>query len=88
MRHLMQALANRETLLERRHNEQDHALLWDKLTLAQKFAASSLIQFGYDLAFLRNSKMGSVAVLLCDGNTATITGDGEIDTGPNLKIRS
>lgn len=83
----MQALANRETLLERRRSEQDDSLLWDKLTLAQKFAASSLIQFGYDLAFLRNSNRGNVAVLLCDGNTATITGDGEIDTAPNLKIR-
>ncbi len=84
----MQALSERETLLERRRSEHDDSLLWDKLTLAQKFAASSLIQFGYDLAFLRSSSMGNLAVLLCDGNTATITGDGEIDTSPSLKIRS
>lgn len=83
----MQALSQREELLERRHVTPDPSLLWDKLTLAQKFAASSLIQFGYDLAFLRNSNTGSVAVLLCDGNAATITGDGEIDTSPNIKIR-
>ncbi|WP_286263507.1 hypothetical protein [Thalassotalea atypica] len=84
----MQALSERESLLERRHNAQDYSLLWDKLTLAQKFAASSLTQFGYDLAYLRNSNSGSVAILLCDGNAATITGDGEIDTAPNVKIRT
>lgn len=83
----MLAISERESLLERRRTEQDDSLLWDKLTLAQKFAASSLIQFGYDLAFLRHSNLGSVAVLLCDGNAAVITGDGEIDTAPNIKIR-
>jgi len=83
----MQALSEREVLLERRHYDQDQSALWDKLTLAQKFAASSLTQFGYDLAFIRNSQSGSLAVLLCDGNKATITGDGEIDTAPQIHLR-
>gem|GEM_PF-341913 len=83
----MQAVAEREVLLERRHYVPEQSNLWDKLSLAQKFAASSLTQFGYDLAFIRGSSNGSIAVLLCNGNAATITGEGEIDTSPNIKIR-
>lgn len=83
----MQALATRESLLERRQYHPEQSALWDKLTLAQKFAASSLNQFGYDLAFIRNNKSGSIAVLLCDNACATITGEGEIDSSPSLTIR-
>ena len=83
----MQALSDREVLLERRHSDQDQSTLWEQLTLAQKFAASSLTQFGYDLAYIRNSQAGSLAILLCDGNKATITSDGEIDTAPHINIR-
>ena len=83
----MQATAEREVLLERRQYEPEASALWDKLSLAQKFAASSLTQFGYDLAFIRSSSAGSLAVLLCDGNAATISGDGEIDTSPDISIR-
>lgn len=83
----MQAVMEREALLERRHYVPEHSSLWDKLTLAQKFAASSLTQFGYDLAFIRSSNTGSMAILLCDGNKATISDDGEIDTSPNITIR-
>lgn len=83
----MQAALEREVLLERRHYQADYSVLWDKLSLAQKFAASSLTQFGYDLAFIRNSSMGSLAVLLCDGNVATISDEGEIDTSPTITIR-
>ncbi len=83
----MQAVMEREVLLERRHYVPEHSSLWDKLSLAQKFAASSLTQFGYDLAFIRNSNAGSMAILLCDGNVATITDDGEINTSPEITIR-
>lgn len=84
----MQATLEREVLLERRQYVGEQASLWDKLSLAQKFATSSLTQFGYDLAFIRNSNAGSMAVLLRDGNAATISNDGEIDTSPNIVIRS
>jgi hypothetical protein len=77
----------REVLLERRHYTPEQATLWDKLSLAQKFAASSLTQFGYDLAFIRTSTVGSLAILLCDQNAATITDDGEINTSPEIIIR-
>lgn len=83
----MYAVSEREVLLERRHYDAEQEALWDKLSLAQKFAASSLNQFGYDLAFIRNSKAGSIAVLICNDSAATISEDGEIDTSPELKIR-
>nr|WP_184423482.1 hypothetical protein [Thalassotalea piscium] len=77
----------RAVLLERRHYTPEQASLWDKLSLAQKFAASSLTQFGYDLAFIRTSAVGSIAVLLCDQSPATISDDGEINTNPEIIIR-
>lgn len=83
----MSAVLEREVLLERRQYTPQQINLWDKLSLAQKFATSSLTQFGYDLTFIRNSRDGSLAILLCDNNTATITDDGEINTSPNITIR-
>jgi hypothetical protein len=83
----VQALLDREVLLERRHYTAEQSNLWDKLSLAQKFATSSLTQFGYDLAFIRSSSAGNLAVLLCDSNAATISDDGEIDTAPAITIR-
>lgn len=85
----MQAAAQRETLLERRMQSNTPSnTLWNKLSLAQKFAASSLTQFGYDLTFIRNSNTGSLAILLCNGNAATISSEGEINTSPNIVIRA
>lgn len=83
----MQAIMEREALLERRQSVSDTSALWDKLSLAQKFAASSLTQFGYDLAYVREQQEGSMAILLCDNNAATISADGEINTAPSIDIR-
>ncbi len=83
----MQAIMEREALLERRQSVSDTSTLWDKLSLAQKFAASSLTQFGYDLAYVREQQEGSMAILLCDNNAATISADGEINTAPAITIR-
>ncbi len=83
----MQAIMEREALLERRVSVEDQSSLWDKLSLAQKFAASSLTQFGYDLAYIREQQDGNTAVLLCDNNAATITSDGEINTSPSIHLR-
>lgn len=84
----MQTSVQRETLLERRaHASDETSTLWAKLSLAQKFAASSLSQFGYDLVYIRYGNNGSLAILLCNGNAATISIEGEIDTSPNISIR-
>ncbi len=85
----MQATVQREALLERRVQDSvAPGSLWNKLSLAQKFATSSLTQFGYDLTYIRNSNIGNLAILLCNGNAATISTEGEIDTSPNIVIRS
>ena len=84
----MQASAQRAALLARRQQSVAVETLWGKLSLAQKFAASSLAQFGYDLTFIRNSNAGNLAILLCNGNPATISSEGEIDTSPDIIIRA
>jgi hypothetical protein len=83
----MQALSQREVLLERRQQNAVVETLWEKLSLAQKFSASSLAQFGYDLTYIRNSNAGNLAILLCNGSAATISSEGEIDTSPDIVIR-
>ncbi|NQY64225.1 MAG: hypothetical protein HRT38_10925 [Alteromonadaceae bacterium] len=83
----MQATSMKEVLLERRHDTPEQSNLWDQLSSAQKFATNSLNQFGYDLAFVRSSTNGNMAILLCNGSPATITGEGEINTSPQITIR-
>lgn len=84
----MHAVFEREALLERRQYTPQQSKMWNKLSLAQKFATNSLAQFGYDLSFIRHSKSGNIAILLCDNNTATISDDGEISTLPSIVIRT
>jgi len=83
----MQAISERELLLERRQYTHEQATLWDKLSLAQKFAASSMTQFGYDLSFIRNSNNGNLAILQCNGKAATINSEGDVNTTPDIIIR-
>jgi hypothetical protein len=84
----MAAAMQREYLLERREEVLDDTdKLWESLTLAQKFAASSLAQFGYKLNFIRDFHDTHVAVLNCNDNIAVISKGGEINTHPKIKIR-
>ena len=78
----------REDLLERRMPTQgNYDDLWEELTLAQKFSASSLTQFGYKLNFIRDFHDTHIAVLSCNENIAVISKGGEINTHPNVQIR-
>ena len=84
----MAAAMQREYLLERRQEVMsDTDKLWESLTLAQKFAASSLAQFGYKLSFIRDLHDTHVAVLTCNDNIAVISKGGEINTHPKIKVR-
>ncbi len=83
----MQVLAE-ELSLERRESHSEQSDVWEDLTLAQKFAASSLTQFGYELIFIRDSQANSLAVLMCNENIATISKAGEINTAPSINLRS
>ena len=85
----MAVMMQREELLERRQKALDNTdELWQDLTLAHKFAASSLAQFGYKLNFIRDFHDTHVAVLSCNDTIAVISKSGEINTHPNIKIRS
>jgi hypothetical protein len=84
----MLVTSSKETLTERRQAHPDLDSLWDKLSLAQKFAASNLNQFGYDLTFVRSSDIGCMAILRSNENKiATVMSDGEINTSPKITIR-
>lgn len=85
---IMALAMQREDLLERRQpTSGDFDNLWEELTLAQKFAASSLTQFGYKLNFIRDFYDTHIAVLSCNENIAVISKGGEINTHPNIDIR-
>ncbi len=74
-------------MVERRNSAPEHSVWWNKLSLAQKFSASSLGKFGYELAFIRVEQGRSLAVLTCNSGIAVITEDGDINTSPNINIR-
>jgi hypothetical protein len=74
-------------MLERRKEAPEQSVWWNKLSLAQKFSASSLGKFGYELTFVRNENDHSLAVLQCSGGVAVISEDGDIDTSPTITIR-
>ena len=76
-------------MLERRKEAPEQSVWWNKLSLAQKFSASSLGKFGYELTFVRKDKDSteSLAVLQCSGGVAVISEDGDIDTSPDIIIR-
>lgn len=85
---IMAVVMQKKSLLERREPTLgDFDDLWKELTLAQKFATSSLTQFGYILNFIRDFHDSRVAVLSCNDNIAVITKGGEINTHPNIQIR-
>lgn len=83
----MYSMAAQNIPMERREQIFSSNELWDKLTLSQQFSVSSLNQYGYNLAFIRNTNEGSLAVLLRDDNAATINNHGEINTSPDIVIR-
>jgi hypothetical protein len=82
------AMLNQESVERRKDTLKNNDVLWEDLTLAQKFAASSLTQFGYELSFIRDHYCTHVAILICNENIATISKAGEINTHPTVKIRT
>ncbi len=79
--------SQKQPIMERRQEPPEQSVWWSKLSLAQKFSASSLGKFGYELSFVRNEKGRSLAVLTCNGGVAVIAEDGDINTSPNINIR-
>ena len=83
----METMDTTSQLIDRRRVNIEPSLWWERLTLAQKFATSSMTKFGYTLAFVRNTNNGKLAVMLCNGRVSTVSEDGEIETMPNIMIR-
>ena len=79
--------AQEKPMLERRQRSPEQSVWWNKLSLAQKFSASSLGKFGYELSFVRNEGDQRLAVLTCSSGIAVITEDGDINTSPSIHIR-
>lgn len=72
---------------DRREEGPEISVWWDKLSLAQKFSASSLGKFGYELICIRNIVNENIAILQCNGSITTISEDGEIITSPHISLR-
>ncbi|MFT5815827.1 MAG: hypothetical protein ACI9VT_003603 [Psychroserpens sp.] len=79
--------SQKNPILNRRKEVPEQSILWSKLSLAQKFSASSLGKFGYKLSFIRNDEGHSLAVLRCDSGIVVITEDGDINTSPTIEMR-
>jgi hypothetical protein len=78
---------NDDQLVDRRTKTLEQSVWWSRLSLAQKFSASSLSKFGYELKFIRKEKGENLAVLTCNTDIATVNQDGEINTTPKITIR-
>jgi hypothetical protein len=75
------------TVIDRREEYPQVSVWWDKLTLAQKFSASSLGQFGYELVCVRNVDGENVAILKCNDEVATVSEEGEINAKAQITLR-
>ncbi|GHF84562.1 hypothetical protein [Thalassotalea marina] len=76
-----------QPVVDRRREPPEQSVWWSKLSLAQKFSASSLGKFGYELAFVRIENGHSLAVMMCNGGVAVISEEGDINTSPDIHIR-
>jgi hypothetical protein len=76
----------KKDLLERRKEAPEQSIWWSKLSLAQKFSASSLGKFGYELDFVRNDNGHSLAVFSCNGGVAVVSEDGDINSSPTTVV--
>lgn len=79
--------SKKQPVVDRRQEPPEQSVWWTKLSLAQKFSASSLGKFGYELKFVRNEQGRNLAVLMCNTGVAVITEDGDINTSPTIKVR-
>jgi len=71
----------------RRQIQLESSQWYQQLTMAQKYSASELAQFGYRLAFIRGIKASSLAVFICDEQIAVVNVEGDINLAPNIQIR-
>ena len=72
---------------DRRQDNYDQNVLWEKLNLSQQYAVCSLGQFGYILTYVRYFNEATLAILKTENKTATINEAGDINISPNVQCR-
>lgn len=75
-------------IVDRRSEDPETSVWWEKLSLAQKFSVSSLGKFGYEIICIRNIEGENFAILQCDGGVATVSDEGEINVHPEVSLRT
>lgn len=73
--------------VDRRDEYSENTEWWNKLSLAQKFSASSLGKFGYELVCIRNIDSKNIAILKCGQQISIVSEDGEINSGDGITLR-
>jgi len=72
---------------ERRQKHSERTVCYERLSLAQKFSAAQLTQFGFQLQFIREGPSGAYAVFICGSNSVTVNNSGEINSEANVSFR-
>lgn len=78
----------KSTMADRRSENPESSVWWDKLSLAQKFSASSLSKFGYEVICIRDIEGEKFAILQCDDGVATVSYEGEINVHSDVNLRT
>ena len=84
---LLQNNQDHRMLHDRRAEPPELSIWWNQLSLAQKFSANSLGQFGYELRFIRHDEGNSFAVFYCNDAITVVGEDGSINTSPTIIVR-
>ena len=74
-------------MFERRQRSPSYREHLNLLSDEQRIALFDLHASGYDLAFVRTTEYGGIAVLTLDGQTAVIDPFGSVDMDPDIKMR-
>lgn len=72
---------------ERRRIALNQSEWWERLSMDQKFGVYQLQKFGFDLAFIRNTDDGPLAVVRRGREFATVDHEGEVNLSPDIVLR-
>lgn len=72
---------------ERRRIALNQTEWWERLSMDQKFGVYQLQKFGFDLAFIRNTDDGPLAVVRRGREFASVNHEGDVDLSPNIILR-
>jgi len=72
---------------DRRKAEAKLQALLHKLTLSQEFRLIEAAHFGFQLAFIRDTGEGKVAMVRQDEKYITVSESGDVDYQPDVNIR-